>query len=739
VSEFLLHFGLSNLLVSIPLALLAWGMQSYGRAPRLAHLLWILVLFKLITPPLIEAPILPSLGSGEVAQDGENRSNTDPLPPLAPIPAAKLSPTADSSTSESGSAFWQEQWSVERGVLLIWLFGSCWILLWSVGRVVRFHRLLRQVSGVAEDSVQELARVAANSLNLAQLPTIWVTQAHISPMVWWVGRDVRVILPQQLCDELSRDQLHWVLAHELAHVKRGDHFVRWLEWWTCIAFWWNPVVWWTRRNLRASEEVCCDALVLRSSQQNSQAYADSLLSVVEFLASPAIRPPALASEINSGGFLESRFQMIVNPGKTSPSSLWLRTGLILAAVALIPLGVVFAHPQVKDAVNDLPEGIEERLNPLFADNGFTDEQIDQVMGVMGKFVDSMKQEKNFKSKVWDQWFASKPGLNQDQIDLVYRIAKRLSGGAAAKSKDKLPKEESAALYERIGSHLLEQGLTESQVDMVLKVMPRFTASIKKSGEDFEPSPRALVYLSDEIGLNDDQIDLVLRMAKRVAHAKKQTNHFDEWVIPMLKENGFNGDQAKTAVGVLRRFGAWMRETGGSEDPPQEMIAGFEERLLATGVTEEQLEVVREIAEKLYYDEEDHFQEELYQLFVEHRFSEEQIEQVFALIERIKPRLEPGFEPSEEMIERVENFLFNMVELSEEQVELVFDLFERWTYEDKADEKVGVDQVLDHLERALEEGEITPEELRRRIGEMMRRLKASEKKGSHDGESKKEKL
>ena len=112
------------------------------------------------------------------------------------------------------------------------------------------------------------------------------------------------MIPTALLDQMEAAQWRWVLAHELAHVRRRDYMVRWLEWLACVCFWWNPVVWWAQRNLRAMEEICCDEMVMSCLNPKPKFYADSLLSAVEFLARPAIRPPAMASEINSGGFLE---------------------------------------------------------------------------------------------------------------------------------------------------------------------------------------------------------------------------------------------------------------------------------------------------------------------------------------------------------------------------------------------------------------------------------------------------
>jgi polyhydroxyalkanoate synthesis regulator phasin len=103
------------------------------------------------------------------------------------------------------------------------------------------------------------------------------------------------------------------------------------------------VVWWAQRNLRATEEICCDALVLSCLNPQPQSYANSLLAAVEFLADPTIRPPAMASEINSGGFLERRFKMIVSQTSNRPNSRGLQLLVLLCAMLVLPFGVAFAQ------------------------------------------------------------------------------------------------------------------------------------------------------------------------------------------------------------------------------------------------------------------------------------------------------------------------------------------------------------------------------------------------------------
>src|SRR5687768_15709816 len=55
--SWLLILGLKNALLVIPLAMAALVVGRLFRRPALAHVLWVLVLVKLVTPPLIDVPV----------------------------------------------------------------------------------------------------------------------------------------------------------------------------------------------------------------------------------------------------------------------------------------------------------------------------------------------------------------------------------------------------------------------------------------------------------------------------------------------------------------------------------------------------------------------------------------------------------------------------------------------------------------------------------------------------------
>ncbi len=354
MTDLLLQIGFSNVCVSLVLAIGAYAVHKTARLPFIAHVLWVLVLVKLVTPPLLTIPVVTVPGLATSPQEratglsGLDVASGEVLVRDANGLRGAFEPGAGAIGIDSVNSL-----LVEYGptaLIVLWVLGSVCVFTWSLVRIVRFHRLLGMACDDAPPALQEAASEIGRRLGLGSTPRICTTSARISPMVWWIGGRVRVLIPDALIVELDDRELRWIMAHELAHVRRHDHVVRWLEWLACVGFWWDPIAWWARRNLRINEEICCDAMVLSSLRPRPQSYANALMTVVEFLAAPVIRPPAVASEITSGGLLERRFTMIVSMDRFIKTPRWLSTGIVIVSLGVVPLGV--AYGQDYDAVGE---------------------------------------------------------------------------------------------------------------------------------------------------------------------------------------------------------------------------------------------------------------------------------------------------------------------------------------------------------------------------------------------------
>lgn len=103
-------------------------------------------------------------------------------------------------------------------------------------------------------------------------------------MLWTLTLCPRLIFPDALWGRLDPEQRDALLAHELAHLKRRDHWVRLLEIVVTGLYWWNPLVWWARCAVREAEERCCDAWVVRAFPDRTFKYASAIIETLDCLA-----------------------------------------------------------------------------------------------------------------------------------------------------------------------------------------------------------------------------------------------------------------------------------------------------------------------------------------------------------------------------------------------------------------------------------------------------------------------
>ena len=329
----ILEAALSNAFIAFLIAVIVTILAQAIRRPSILHALWLLVLIKLVTPPLIDVPLSAPMDERDVSVD----SHVVTTPSFAFLPAEtdKNALPARHDIRASAGVVWPRLSFLE--VLAgIWIAGSVgWFVLAGV-RAARFIVRLRRAAPASAAVCQETSRLA-RMLGLRRCPDVLVVDACLPPFLWtFFGRAV-IVLPSPLLDKLSFSEQKAILAHELAHLKRRDHWVRWLELVATGLYWWYPLVWWIRRQLRQNEEYLCDAWVLWSDPDCTKRYAHSLLTTVDFLSGAAVAVPAAASGFGSTRLLYRRIEMIVNRTTNRKLPLPARVAILMLGAFALPM------------------------------------------------------------------------------------------------------------------------------------------------------------------------------------------------------------------------------------------------------------------------------------------------------------------------------------------------------------------------------------------------------------------
>ncbi|GMU07123.1 M56 family metallopeptidase [Corallococcus caeni] len=246
-----------------------------------------------------------------------------------------------------------------------WTVGLAWALLvlWGAGVVwkVRGHvQAYRQVRGMRERArpfrhpvLEEEAEFLANEAGLRRPPTLLVSDEVVSPLAAGLVSPV-IVLPAKAVRDLPEDALRMALAHEVAHLRRGDLWLGWVPALAETVLFFHPLARQAAREYALAREEACDAEALRLTGAEPADYGELLI------AFGITRPPGSAAALGASAHLHAlhrRLRMLehVDVVPTQPRR-WLKGALFaLGAVVLMPFQVVAkapaenAAPAAKDA------------------------------------------------------------------------------------------------------------------------------------------------------------------------------------------------------------------------------------------------------------------------------------------------------------------------------------------------------------------------------------------------------
>jgi beta-lactamase regulating signal transducer with metallopeptidase domain len=238
-----------NALAALPFALVALVAERVlRRRPAAVHFLWLLFLARLVVPPL---------GLGEQP----SATSTPALITSGPSWGAELVGWA-TRTLGSNWSFGVARWAT----IALWT-GLAACLAYELVQLLRARAGVRQAASASDELVRR-TRAVAERVGVRP-PPVRVLAGLRSPFVWSPARPL-LVLPERAPDAT-------VLAHELAHLRRRDHWTAWLELVALGLCWWNPLVWYARRRLQLFAELACDACVVAHFPARRTSYARALV------------------------------------------------------------------------------------------------------------------------------------------------------------------------------------------------------------------------------------------------------------------------------------------------------------------------------------------------------------------------------------------------------------------------------------------------------------------------------
>ncbi len=327
-------------------------------------------------------------------------------------------------------------------ILGLWALATVFML----ARLLRSHfytsRLKRYVLVLSPAYQQEIAEFI-RSTGIRRKVAIYVTSNVRMPMVIGLFNPV-ILIPDNLMDELTEEQLKHVILHELAHIRRWDDWTNLIQRIIEAFYFWNPMVLFIRRQMNLEREIACDDwVIILSGKPRSYALCLTKLIEANMLTSGRI---IATGAIFHRKHITTRIRMLLDKGCNTTANF--SRPVILTTICVIMLAfsvfarisqvLVLAEPQKDDSRPliqtekvplsmplamqypklRLPEEMEQRANDSIEDRipNRTGEQ--RIAGELPKTLKDNEVSVSGPAEVWNARLKLTEKLEQKAIDTL---------------------------------------------------------------------------------------------------------------------------------------------------------------------------------------------------------------------------------------------------------------------------------------------------------------------------------
>ncbi|MFS0555972.1 M56 family metallopeptidase [Brevibacillus sp. 179-C9.3 HS] len=373
------YASLGASLVAILLVAIKKGVRQ-AISWRMHHLLWFIVLARLLVPVLPESSF--SLFTW-ISLASNSLSVVQPLSPSLEPEVTHTEPLVipavqDMSGSvENGGVMQMEAVSDdERRVTsthaayiqilaLVWLIGMVVMLVRLFVYLYNMHTKERFLMRVTDERVLTIMKACKEKFGVKRQMPVYTGTLAKGPFISGLFAPW-IYCPRDVYQSLSDDELYHVFAHELAHHKRKDLLWSFLGSLALAIHWMNPLVWLSIRKMKADMELACDEYVLDVlGEKEAIPYGMTLLAFARQISEKRPMPyPLYFHHSHHSEQMKRRIQMIstFKKGSYQLSAVAVACGLVISAVTLTNA----AEPtSLQVAVKQ-----DDKMRPLFGEASF---------------------------------------------------------------------------------------------------------------------------------------------------------------------------------------------------------------------------------------------------------------------------------------------------------------------------------------------------------------------------------
>ncbi len=262
------------------------------------------------------------------------------LPLLAAASSAAGIPGLDVASSDRAHRWLESswRWPLQLDALTLQFLAASFVVM-CLARLIHVvrglwevRRMRRRARPAGDAAIARLGRACSEAFGVPAL-SIESVAGLVGPATVGVLRPT-ILLPEAFGDQSDDDVALAALAHETAHISRGDYAINIADELLLCAFGPHPIASVLRRRLEQTREMACDDLAA-AKVLGARHYARCLVRITADAHARRLRAPALG--LTDGDDLKARVARMLSPDprSSSPGSQTVWPAVLVTAAALV--------------------------------------------------------------------------------------------------------------------------------------------------------------------------------------------------------------------------------------------------------------------------------------------------------------------------------------------------------------------------------------------------------------------
>ncbi|WP_031335060.1 BlaR1 family beta-lactam sensor/signal transducer [Virgibacillus sp. CM-4] len=270
------HFVISFIVSSFTVVVITLIRKVFKRqlTAKWRYYLWFLM-FLGLTLPFIPTNILQV----------ENYFNVDVSQ------STQINSSSTSMKQTPGEENWMQDFSVSVNRLdltvlneilaNIWILGILILSVLAINACLKLKKIKSSIINIENNDIIALFEQCKQQLNISNHLIIGVSPLIKTPMAFGLFKTY-IVLPIRFEEWLSKEEIEYILLHELNHYKYKDMVWNYIVVIYQIVYWFNPLVWFAFKEMRLDREIACDTAVLNTlDRQNYVDYGNTIINFVD--------------------------------------------------------------------------------------------------------------------------------------------------------------------------------------------------------------------------------------------------------------------------------------------------------------------------------------------------------------------------------------------------------------------------------------------------------------------------